>query len=718
MKKSKIAEGSNKDLWTLEGEAGVLKDVYKNFIAFDFSDRISVFDWGDLDCGLLNRGKNLERFALAVAKHMKSRGIAQACDLELSEKAGCYVSRVVSHPKFDTKLGQNLDSKMEAQASGDWQFLPLEFIVRWGIPQGSSLLKRQPDQYSLWQRFEAPLFEYSTKLEAQDRMVDKAEAQSLLADSQISLDKIEEFLGKTTKAFESFFSDRGLELWDAKFELAVNTTTSDLMLVDAVTPDEIRVTMKGVRRVPLSKEMLRAWLRQTPWFDGVVSVKASAESNGESKDYKWQQDVALPVPQIGEWRREKISSLYEALAELAEEPTSKALWDWVKSDSPANVAVIGAGGREEATRWRLQKEGVNVSSAKTVDEVKALNPNSLDAVIVSMDGDLADGVTDELAKLGYWTFGPSQQASKLEWSKLFGREVAMSAGVPAPLYSKLLKDFDRETQAVPVLKLNGLAAGKGVYLYESWEDLEAKVKELEAAKEEFYFEERCEGFEASIFFECLRDSSGKASVKLLGSAQDFKRRFLGDEGPNTGGMGAWVPHPKLKAEDLAMFQTWALRTVAEMERRGDFYRGILYVGAMKDVRQGWKLIEFNARFGDPETQALLTQWPRDKKIIRSMLSLTSDFQDHYGLENLEAHSLCLSLVNPQYPERAEPIELEPWDFVENENTQVFRTNSKTGRMAYIVAQDQTRHEAGDHIFEVLITSPWREQLEWRTDILK
>ena len=706
MKKTKISQGSNKDIWTLEGR--------EDLLAFSFTDRISVFDWGALNASIPNRGKSLERFALSLASFLESKGIPQACDLKTSKSADCFVSKKVGHPNLDS---QGTDAKQTDASISDWKFLPLEFIVRWGVPQGSSLLKRFANNddmnFSLWQRFEKPMFEYSTKLEPQDRMLDLPEASKMLEDAGVSADMVETFLTKLCKPFLKFFEVRGLELWDAKFEIAYNSKTNELMLVDAITPDELRLTLKGLRRIPLSKEILRSWLKQTPWFDSLTLAKASAKEG-------WQKDVIFPQPQLGAWRSERLSSLYAALADLSDDKDSKLLWNWIQQvDAPqAKVAVIGAGGREEALRWRLKQEGVSVFEENSLDEVKKQKPQDLDAVFVSMDGDLAEGVVDDLAKLGFWTFGPSQNASKLEWSKWFGREAAIKAGIPNPIFSRDLNSFDKSKHAVPVLKLNGLAAGKGVFLFESWEALEGKATELSEAKQDFYFEEQCEGFEASIFFECLRDATGKASVKYLGSGQDFKRRFLGDEGPNTGGMGAWVPHPQLSSEDIAMFEQWGNSTVKVMEESGEFYRGILYVGAMKDKTQGWKLIEFNSRFGDPETQALVTQWPKDKLILRSMLQLNVDVSSDYGISESDSHSLCLSLVHPDYPEKATPLQLKTWNFSNSEEAQLFKTTSKTGRIGYLVAQSASRHEAGDKIFEILLDSPWKDSVEWRTDILK
>lgn len=698
----KIASGSNKNIYALEkSEEG----AETNAVAFEFSDRVSVFDWGPLRADFKGRGQSMERFASAIIKELAKEGIASSFLPELSAKQKMYCSQWVEHPKFENKA---------ASTSSDFVFLPLEVIVRWGVPLGSSLLKT--NDYREWERFDAPRLDYTTKLEAIDRPLEKAEIDKILTTKECAVADLEAFTLRAAEAMRGLLEKRGLEIWDAKFEVAFNKRTGEFQLVDAITPDEMRLTLKGMRKVSLSKELLRLWLRQTPWFLQIQSAKKSGNQD-------WKTQVKLPEPQLGSWRTQKFVGLYEALADLMEDASSQSLWNWLRSSEEVPVvSVIGGGGREEALRWRLKKEGVQVSEAQTVEAVQRLGADKLDAVFVSMDGDLAEGVVDELAAKSYWTFGPTQSASKLEWSKTFGRELALKAEIPSPLHSADIAQFSRNEKP-PVLKLDALAAGKGVFVCNTWDELDQEIKKVQESGASFYFEEQLSGEEASLFFECFTGPGGKSQAKFLGSSKDFKRRFLGDEGPNTGGMGALAPHPTLKSEAVEQIHSWVDRLLKVMDADENPYRGVLYVGAMKDHKKGWSLIEFNSRFGDPETQALCCGWAEDKAVLRSMLQLQLEYQSSYFDDVLTLNEtgekvLCLSLVHPDYPGKAEPLHLQNWDFPNSASTQVYRTQSQTGRIAYVVSKAASYLEAGDSVFETLLQSPWKDDVEWRMDILK
>lgn len=689
----KVALGSNKNIYSVADTEAV---------AFEFSDRVSVFDWGPLSADFTGRGAAMERFASAMAKELEAEGVATSYLKTLSEQKGAYCSSWVAHPKFDH------------QGKSEFVFLPLEVIVRWGVPQGSSLLKKA--EYKLWERFESPRIDYTTKLEAIDRPIEGTEVEELVSGSGCKVPELESFTLKAAEIMRAVLEKRGLELWDAKFELAFNKGSGEFQLVDAITPDEMRVTLKGMRKISLSKEMLRLWLRQTPWFLEIQEAKKTGAEN-------WKDSVRLPQPNLGSWRSQKFVGLYNALAELMEDAGSKSLWNWIREEEQVpTAAVIGGGGREEALRWRLREEGVEVLGVDTLDAVEKLGAEKVDTVFVSMDGDLAEGAVDRLAGKEFWTFGPTQKASQVEWSKTFGREIALKAEIPSPLHSTEVEKFSRKDKP-PVLKLDGLAAGKGVFVCNTWEELDEELARVKDQGANFYFEEQLAGEEASLFFECFTGPSGKSEARFLGSSKDYKRRYLGDEGPNTGGMGALVPHPSIKLEGVEEIQGWVDRMLQVMEADGHPYRGVLYIGAMKDHKKGWSLIEFNSRFGDPETQALCCGWPEDKSVLRSMLQLQLEQPTHYfeDLLNLNDNSekvLCLSLVHPDYPGKAEPLSLEDWSFKNSNATQVYRTQSQTGRIAYVVSKAASYLEAGDSVFETLLQSPWKDDVEWRMDILK
>jgi phosphoribosylamine--glycine ligase len=183
-------------------------------------------------------------------------------------------------------------------------------------------------------------------------------------------------------------------------------------------------------------------------------------------------------------------------------------------------------------------------------------------------------------------------------------------------------------------------------------------------------------------------------------------------------MGALAPHPKLLPADIELFTQWALATAVELEKRGTPFRGVIYLGLMKDLKRGWVLIEYNARFGDPETQALVLLWPESTQVARSLGQLSLLSLPHEVSSSASEKTLCLALVHPEYPRACAPLKLEPWNPEVTDKLGFFRTSSSSGRIAYLVGRGETYLEAGDRIFASLLSSPWKDQVEWRSDILK
>lgn len=301
------------------------------------------------------------------------------------------------------------------------------------------------------------------------------------------------------------------------------------------------------------------------------------------------------------------------------------------------VLVIGSGGREHALAWGLAR-------ADSVDAVEAapgnpgtaqLGPNhevevsdpdavaelaeerEVDLVVVGPEEPLVAGVADALRKRDIPVFGPSAGAAEIEASKTFAKEVMDAAGVPCARYvsstdpekaKAALEDFD----APWVVKADGLAAGKGVRICDDLEEARAAV---DAAMVEGAFgeaghrvvvEEYLEGPEASVFGVCDGED-----VVLLTPSRDFKRALEGDKGLNTGGMGAYTPLSDLSLEDAARLADELFRPVlAELAARGRPYRGLLYAG-LKLTDEGPKVLEFNCRFGDPETQVVVPRLASD-----------------------------------------------------------------------------------------------------------
>ncbi len=287
--------------------------------------------------------------------------------------------------------------------------------------------------------------------------------------------------------------------------------------------------------------------------------------------------------------------------------------------------IIGSGGREHAISWRLLSDGsaeevyvlpgnggiadefrVNLKIDDFEGMAKFCSEKKIDMVVVGPEVPLSAGITDYLMERGIRTFGPSKRAAMLEGSKLFAKKIMRAYGVPTGDYREfdsrdgLLRHIDSAEVFPMVIKLDGLAAGKGVGIPESREDARAFVDSMVRDGRRVFVEEYLEGEEASVLGICDGDT-----VLPLVAAQDHKRIFDGDRGPNTGGMGAYAPAPVMTAEVLERVRREVLvPTIEGMKKEGIPFRGILYAGVIvkgDDLR----VLEFNARFGDPETQVIL-----------------------------------------------------------------------------------------------------------------
>jgi len=301
------------------------------------------------------------------------------------------------------------------------------------------------------------------------------------------------------------------------------------------------------------------------------------------------------------------------------------------------VLVVGGGGREHALVWKLVRDSSrptvfcapgNAGTAEmaenlplAAEDLEGIQSWAVrerpDLVVVGPEVPLCAGLADRLTAAGLRVFGPNRAAAELEGSKIFSKAVMEAAGVPtarSAVYTDPAAALAgiRAMGLPVVIKADGLAAGKGVAICQSEDEVERAVRECLVegvfgdAGKRLLAEEYLEGEEASV----LAFVDGRQAV-LMASAQDHKRIFDGDRGPNTGGMGAYSPAPVMTPDRLETIRREVFdRTLAELRRRGIDYRGVLYAGIMMTDR-GPRVLEFNCRFGDPETQVILPRLEGD-----------------------------------------------------------------------------------------------------------
>ena len=322
-----------------------------------------------------------------------------------------------------------------------------------------------------------------------------------------------------------------------------------------------------------------------------------------------------------------------------------------------NILVVGGGGREHAIAKTLSKsplttklvvapgnpgietfaECIPIAADDISGQCKLARDIKADFVFIGPEIPLVLGLKDELLKLGINAFGPSKKAAQLEGSKTFSRNFCKRHNIPQPEF-KYCTDIDSAKKQIELLKgycvvkADGLAAGKGVFVCDTFDQaIIASTEMLEKNKfgdagKSILIEERINGIEASVF----AVSDGNNAV-LIGTAQDHKRAYDNDEGPNTGGMGAISPAPALDQDlNKEIFNNIITPTINGMKLEGNPYEGILYAGVMITNR-GPKLIEFNCRFGDPETQVVLPRLDTDlvsivqKTIKKNLKEMSIDF---------------------------------------------------------------------------------------------
>ncbi|MCO4743428.1 MAG: phosphoribosylamine--glycine ligase [Proteobacteria bacterium] len=337
------------------------------------------------------------------------------------------------------------------------------------------------------------------------------------------------------------------------------------------------------------------------------------------------------------------------------------------------VILVGGGGREHALAWRMAQSPTLTTLFTTHDNpgfpaaerlrngdatalVAQAKQVEADLVVVGPEAPLADGLADALIAAGIPCFGPIAASALLETSKAFAKEIMDAASVPTAAFirvdqtdpASVVAAKERCARGNVAVKVDGLAAGKGVFVCVTGEEALSALDEAWSgrfgdAARFLVLEDLMTGPEVSVF-----GLSDGERVVSLPSAQDHKRIFDGDQGPNTGGMGAYVPCPLLDRDEVeAVLDAVHRPVVAEMARRGTPFRGVLFAGLMM-TPDGPRVLEFNVRFGDPECQPLMMLW--DEDILPWLYGAASGELPDGRPSFADEHACCVVLASAGYPE--------------------------------------------------------------------
>ena len=418
------------------------------------------------------------------------------------------------------------------------------------------------------------------------------------------------------------------------------------------------------------------------------------------------------------------------------------------------ILVVGSGGREHALCWKLaasplcdklycapgnagiaaEAECVPIGAEDVEKLVAFAKGEAIDFVVIGPEAPLVKGLADRLEAGGIAAFGPSAKAAEIEGSKGFMKDLAAKYGIPTARYARFTeaepaKTFARTFTPPIVIKADGLAAGKGVVIAASHAEAAAEIdamlgaRKFGAASAEIVVEEYLDGEELSFF--ALTDGT---HALPLASAQDHKRVGDGDTGPNTGGMGAYSPAPCVTPAIEAEVMARIIRpTLDAMAKEGRPYKGVLYAGLML-TKDGPKLIEYNARFGDPECQVLLPRLKSD--LLPALIAARDGVLDDFDLRWRDEVALCVVLAAKGYPDNpAKGSVIKGLDqaAASDPSVKIFHAGTKQvgkelvadgGRVLNVVGMGKSVAQARDRAYAVIDRIDWpdgfcRRDIGWR-----
>jgi phosphoribosylamine--glycine ligase len=412
------------------------------------------------------------------------------------------------------------------------------------------------------------------------------------------------------------------------------------------------------------------------------------------------------------------------------------------------VLVVGSGGREHALCWKIaQRPGTEVYVAPgnigmvdvatlvniKVDDIAGLvdfaKAEGIDLTVVGPELPLTLGIVDAFQEAGLACFGPNKAAAKLEGSKAFSKELMKKYGIPTAAFDTFTdvdkaKAFVDEIGVPCVVKADGLAAGKGVIICMTREEADKAIEDMLTdhafgdASATIVIEEYMVGPEVSV----LAFADGKTVLPMV-SAQDHKRIFDGDKGPNTGGMGAYSPAPVYtEALSAEVNKTIIEPTIAAMAAEGTPFTGILYTGLML-TEKGPRVLEYNVRFGDPETQPIMVRMKSD--IVELFQACVDGKLDEAALEWHDEAAVCVIIASGGYPASSEKgVPIHGLDDIAAEEAIVFHSGTAEkdgeivtngGRVLGVTAKDATIKGAIDKAYAAVEKINF-DHMQFRRDI--
>jgi phosphoribosylamine--glycine ligase len=529
-------------------------------------------------------------------------------------------------------------------------------------------------QYHEGEFFNEVKLDYTTKLERLDRVLTGLEAQKLSGMSDTEWSRLNELTLRLADELKKIFEHSKMTLWDGKFEFAFiagsntqSNTDRDFMLVDSVGLDEMRLTYHGH---PLSKELLRQCYVHSDWVKNLEQSKKDTSTDFKSRCINFYQSKPQPLSQQ---QLKAIQTVYQVTADLILNTNSaecenlhQQLYNAIctmNSSSTAelpksvkkSVLVLGSGGREHALAWKLRNdfdanpsdthsdvwvwpgnpgmfarhskikilEVENQNSEDLFSKlVKAIHQHQIGWVVIGPEKYLYEGWVDQFRACDIPVLGPTKAASFLESSKIKSKQFMKKYGIPtsdfvaSTDFSTALQNLKaRQNRLGWVLKLSGPALGKGVVVTQKYDVAENTIHEFyqhqpAGIEDGVLIEDLAPGEEVSIFYLCKNES-----FQFLASACDHKRLLDQDQGPNTGGMGAFSPATFVNEAFLRRVEKEIVQpTLTGMIQEGTPFTGVLFLGLMverqdalpiEDPKTKINLLEYNVRFGDPETQTFL-----------------------------------------------------------------------------------------------------------------